>query len=108
MRFSLATLALASMSLGGCAQLQGAVDFIDAPKTQQAIFTLKTVATALVCDVQAGSSLALQIEKAASAHTGVTSEIAVISGSVCTALQGALTGKTVSNVAAVASVSAAP
>lgn len=106
-RAAAAACLLAAVSLSGCAEVQKGIDFIDAPKTQQAIFTLKTVATALICDVQAGSSLALTIEQQASAHTGVTSQIAVVSGAVCTALQGSLTGQTVKNVTAVSGVASA-
>lgn len=96
---------LAASTLSGCASLQSAVNFIDQPSTQQALATVKTVSTALVCDVAAGSTLAKSIETQAGAHTGTASEIAVASTTVCAALQGSVvSGVTVKNVPAVTAV----
>lgn len=54
-------LALAS-SLGGCAQfdnaINDAVNWIDAPKTQQALASLKSGATAFTCAVADVSAVA--------------------------------------------------
>ena len=96
---------IAALALSGCSSLQSAVNFIDQPSTQQALATVKTVSSALVCDVAAGSTLAKSVETAAGAHTGTASEIAVASTTVCAALNGTVTGATVKNVPAVTAVS---
>jgi predicted nicotinamide N-methyase len=101
---------LAASVLSGCAQIESgfnsAANFIDQPNVQQAVATIKTVSTALVCDVAAGSSLAKSIEAQAGAHQGVTNLIDVSSTAVCAALQGkVVAGVTEANVPAVTAVS---
>lgn len=100
---AIATLSLVPI-LTGCAQLESAVTFLDAPSTQQAVLTLRTVATAAVCDISTVASLtanvATLVNKAkVSSKAGL---VAVGSGTVCSALGGTLTGAVLNNAVAVA------
>ncbi len=106
---NLLILAVIAPALAGCASLESGItslsNTIEQPNVQAALATVKTVGTALVCDVAAGSTLAKSIETAAGAHTGPASQIAVASTTVCAALQGAIvSGVTVTNVPAVTAV----
>jgi hypothetical protein len=101
----IALAAAAALSLAGCAQLDAAVDWINQPKVQTAVATIKTVATALVCDVSSASQLALQVEQAAAQKGAmpITNQVYVASNLVCQRLSGAVVGQ-VSNVPAVTAV----
>lgn len=96
---------LTASALSGCATLNSAADFIDQPNVQNAAGTIKTISTALVCDVSAGSQLALAVEAQAKAHQGITHTVDVASTAICAALQGnVVKGKTEKNVPAVTAV----
>jgi len=89
-------MALAS-TLCGCAEfdnaIDGAVAFIDAPKTQQALSSLKSGATAFTCAVADVSAVAAQIESGAGAGQsmiGTDGNVYVASATVCAALGGAI------------------
>ncbi len=89
-------MALAS-TLCGCAEfdnaIDGAVAFIDAPKTQQALSSLKSGATAFTCAVADVSAVAAQIESGAGAGQsmiGTDGKVYVASATVCAALGGAI------------------
>ena len=102
---------LAASVLSGCSSIEGGItslaNTIDQPAVQQAAGTVKTISTALVCDVSEGSQLALAVETQAKAHTGVTNTVDVASTAVCSALQGkVVAGVTEKNVAAVTAVTA--
>jgi hypothetical protein len=87
-------LALAAM-LGGCAEfddvINSAVAFIDAPKTQQAISSLKSGATAFTCAAADVSVIAGEIEAgvgAGQSMIGTDGKVYVASATVCAALGG--------------------
>ena len=101
--------AVLSLALSGCSTLESGItslsNTINQPGVQQAVATIKTVSSALVCDVSAGSALAKSIEAKVGAHQGVTSLIDVGSTAICTALQGrVVSGMTEANVTAVTAV----
>lgn len=106
MRFhTIASLCALALGLSGCALFNDAANFIDQPNVQEAVATIKTVSTALVCDVSVGSSLAKSIEVQAGAHQGVTNLIDVSSTAVCGALKGSIVpGLKEANVQAVTAV----
>lgn len=96
----------ATTLLGGCAQLQGAVDFVNQPSTQRALATVRTVATAFACDVSSGSQLALAVESQLSGTSGAQATTGVVytaSAALCSRLSGVVVG-TASGVPAVSSV----
>ena len=106
----LGAMCLVASALSGCSSIESgfnrAADFIDQPNVQQAVATIRTVSTALVCDVSAGSALAKRIEAQVGAHQGVTNLIDVSSTAVCVALQGSVVrGLTEANVPAVTAIS---
>jgi hypothetical protein len=83
--------------IGGCAAfdhaVNGAVAWIDAPATQQAIGSLKSGVTALTCAVANVSAVAQLIEQGVGAGQsliGTDGKVYVASASVCTALGGAV------------------
>ncbi len=89
-------LALA-FSLAACAgfdrAVNGAVAWIDAPATQQAISSLKSGVTAFTCAVANVSAVAQQIEQGVGAGqsiVGTDGKVYVASAAACTALGGAL------------------
>jgi hypothetical protein len=93
----LAGAAALAVSLGGCAEFDNAINdavaFIDAPKTQQAISSLKSGATAFTCAVADASALASEIESgvgAGQSMIGTDGKVYVASEAVCTALGGSL------------------
>lgn len=104
MKSSLAILSYA-IALSGCAQLNSAVDWLDQPKVQTAVATIRTVSTAIVCDISSGSQLALAIEQQAAAKKAIatTSLVYTASTLVCQKLSGAAVG-TANNVPAVTAV----
>lgn len=82
-------------SLAGCAQFDAAVndavDWIDAPKTQQAFASLQSGAKALTCAVADVSAVAGEIESGVGAGQsliGTDGKVYVASATVCTALGG--------------------
>ena len=84
-----------AFSLGGCAEFDAAINnavaFIDAPKTQQAISSLQSGATALTCPVADVSAIAGEIESGVGAGQsiiGADGKVYVASATVCTALGG--------------------
>lgn len=83
------------VALSGCAEfdqvVDGAVAWIDAPKTQQAISSLKSGATALTCAVADASAVAGEIESGVGAGQsiiGTDGKVYVASATVCAALGG--------------------
>jgi hypothetical protein len=89
-------MALAS-TLCGCAEfdnaIDGAVAFIDAPNTQQAVSSLKSGATAFTCAVADVSAVAAQIESgvgAGQSMIGTDGNVYVASATVCAALGGGI------------------
>jgi hypothetical protein len=83
--------------LGGCAEFDNAVNdavaFIDAPKTQQALSSLKSGATAFTCAVADASAIAGEIESgvgAGQSMIGTDGKVYVSSATVCAALGGSL------------------
>ena len=107
---AIASLCVIGLSFAGCSTIESditsAANTIEQPQVQAALATVKTVSTALVCDVASGSALAKSVATAAGAHTGTVNEVDVISTAVCTALDGAVVaGVTEKNVPAVAVVS---
>jgi hypothetical protein len=95
----LASLGIGTALLAGCASvesgLQSAVNFINAPATQQAEAELKSGADALVCAVADASGLAETIEQkyAGQSVIGTDGKVYVISATVCTALGGTVAGQ---------------
>ena len=86
-----------AFSLGGCAEfdaaINGAVNWIDAPKTQQALSSLRSGATALTCGVADVSAVAGEIETGVGAGKsliGTDGKVYVASATICTALGGTL------------------
>jgi hypothetical protein len=89
-------LALAS-TLSGCAEfddaINGAVAWIDAPKTQQALSSLKSGAMAFTCAVADVSAVAGEIESGVGVGQsliGTDGKVYVASATVCGALGGTL------------------
>lgn len=89
-------------SLGGCAEfdnaIDGAVAFIDAPKTQQAFSSLRSGATAFTCAVANVAAIASEIESGVGAGQsviGTDGKVYVASATVCAALGGTLGPTTV-------------
>ncbi|MGH6878654.1 MAG: hypothetical protein ACREHV_14930 [Rhizomicrobium sp.] len=89
-------LALAT-SLGGCAEFDNAIDnavvFLNAPKTQQAISSLQSGATAFTCAVADVSEVAGEIEVgvgAGQSMIGTDGKVYVASATVCAALGGTI------------------
>ncbi len=84
-----------ALCLGGCAEfdtaVNGAVAWIDSAKTQQALGSLKSGATAFSCAVANVSAIAAQIEAGAGAGQsmiGTDGKVYVTSATVCAALGG--------------------
>ena len=96
----------AALMSSGCSTLQKGVDFLNQPDTRQAVATLKTVATALVCNVSSGSALALAVEKQIANTAGAQATTGIVyttSSLVCGKLSGQVVGSA-ANVVAVSAV----
>jgi hypothetical protein len=94
-------LALA-LSLGGCAAFDNAIDntvaWIDSAKTQEALTSLKSGATAFTCAVANASAIAGEIEAGVGAGQsviGTDGKIYVASSAACAALGGTVGPKAV-------------
>lgn len=87
---SAAPLAVAA-SLGACAQINSARDWVADPKTQQAAATVAAWGRAFTCKVSAAAALAGKIESAVNAGGAVqttTGDIYTVSREVCVAIGG--------------------
>jgi hypothetical protein len=89
-------------TLGACAEFDNAINdavaWIDAPKTQQALSSLKSGATAFTCAVADVSAIASEIESgvgAGQSMIGTDGKVYVASSTVCTALGGTVGPATV-------------
>jgi hypothetical protein len=93
----LAALSLSAAALAGCAELQQAENFINAPATQLTVANLESGATALVCAVANASALAGVIEAtpglAGQSIIGTDGKVYVVSATVCAALGGIVAGR---------------
>jgi hypothetical protein len=102
MRKILPIILVAGLTLTGCAQLNAARDWIDAPATQQAFNTLEVGSTAFVCKMSGVITAAAAIENALAAG-GVklnqaipadTQTAVTVSAAVCNLLNGTVTNTT--------------
>jgi hypothetical protein len=86
-----------ALLLGGCAEFDNFIDdavaFVDAPKTQQAISSLESGATAFTCAVADVSVVANEIEAGVGAGQsiiGTDGKVYVASAAVCAAFGGTI------------------
>jgi hypothetical protein len=84
-----------AFSIGGCAEfdkaINGAVAWIDAPATQQALASLKSGASAFTCAVADVSAVASEVESGVGAGQsiiGTDGKVYVASTTICAALGG--------------------
>jgi hypothetical protein len=93
----LVALAVGAASLGACAELQQAENFITSPQTQQSIAVLKSGAAAFICAVADASAVAGAIDAqpgmADQSMIGTDGKVYVTSAAVCTALGGQVSGQ---------------
>ena len=90
--------AFGALALGGCAQFDSIVATLSSPATTQAIANLKSGATVLICAVADSAAVAAKVESAVNAGNALQAtngKVLVASATVCDALGGAVTAKTV-------------
>ena len=93
-RIALATVAVACLSLAGCAQLLAVRDQLADPKTAQALAVAKGWAQVASCSISNLASVATKIEAAVNANKAAldtTGKVYTVSSLVCQSLGGTVT-----------------